>query len=579
MPSSGRKEDQSHKLPYLNHTMSFTSKALVALTIFFNIANARPLEASLDTQQNVEWDAIVVGAGPAGIVTADRMSEAGKRTLLLEQGGGSYYSTGGRERPDWLSNTNLSRVDTPGLYSSIFAGDSSLLCGNKQNGGFGGCTIGGNSAINAELFVEPPASDFDTYYPTNWKSKDMQSAIQKVKAKQPFTNTPSADGKRYMQTGFDAAKKWLVNGAGLKNVAVNGNPDEKDGVFGRTNYAYVNGQRSGPAKTYLTSALARSNFSLKSGVQVKRVQRTGGRATAVEAIVNGKTTTFKLSQKGRVIISGGSFFSPQLLMMSGIGDPASLADLTANKLLNLSPSKWINNTAVGDHLYDNPNTFIVLSGPGVKAYNFNYDSPIATDKDLYLSSRSGPYASAGPTALLWDLVKQSDNSSIAVQGTLNVAGSFDYVNNDTITLNVYATSGAKSKSRIVLNKAGLPGPASDFLYSDPADADAIATVIAKMFKALPASGLKSLNLPSTSTKAEILKYITTPSQYTRGYVNHWSGSCKIGACVDLHTRVKGMENLHVVDSSITEAFTTNPMFGIVAVAERASELILSLDGK
>lgn len=559
--------------------MLFSSTALVALTTLFDIAYARPLETSLETRQDAEWDVIIVGAGPAGIVTADRMSEAGKRTLLLEQGGGSYYSTGGRERPDWLENTDLSRVDVPGLYSSIFSGDSDLLCGNKQNGGFGGCTIGGSSAINAELFVEPPATDFDTFYPKNWKAKDMQSAIAKVKAKQPITNTPSADGKRYLESGYEAAKKWLVTGAGLKNVAVNGNSNEKDGVFGRTNYAYEKGQRSGPGKTYLKSALARSNFSLKSGVQVKRVQRTGEKATAVETLVNGKTQTFKLSKGGRVILSGGSFFSPQLLMMSGIGDPASLTNLTSNKLLNMASSQWINNTAVGDHLYDNPNTFIVLSGPSVKSYNFDYNSPIAADKDLYLKSRSGPYATAGPTGLLWDLVKQPDNSNIAVQGTVNVAGSFGYTGADTITLNVYATSGAKSKSRIVLNKKGLPGPASDFLFSNPADADAVATVISKIFKALPGSGLTSLNIPSTASKKDILKYITTPSQYTRGYVNHWSGSCKIGACVDSNTKVKGMDNLHVVDSSITEAFTTNPMFGIVAVAERASELILALDKK
>lgn len=61
------------------------------------------------------WDVIVVGAGTAGIIVADRLSEAGYKTLLLQQGGQSYGITGGRERPGWLDNTTLSRVDVPGL--------------------------------------------------------------------------------------------------------------------------------------------------------------------------------------------------------------------------------------------------------------------------------------------------------------------------------------------------------------------------------------------------------------------------------------------------------------------------------
>ena len=62
-----------------------------------------------------EWDAIIVGAGTAGIIVADRLSEAGLRTLVIEQGVESYGITGGRERPDWLNGTELSRVDVPGL--------------------------------------------------------------------------------------------------------------------------------------------------------------------------------------------------------------------------------------------------------------------------------------------------------------------------------------------------------------------------------------------------------------------------------------------------------------------------------
>lgn len=65
--------------------------------------------------EDAEWDAIIVGGGTAGIVVADRLSEAGKKTLLLELGGSSYGITGGRERPGWLNGTELSRVDVPGL--------------------------------------------------------------------------------------------------------------------------------------------------------------------------------------------------------------------------------------------------------------------------------------------------------------------------------------------------------------------------------------------------------------------------------------------------------------------------------
>lgn len=65
-----------------------------------------------------QWDAIVVGAGTAGIIVADRLSEAGLTTLLLERGGSSYGITGGNEKPDWLNGTGLSRVDVPGLCKS-----------------------------------------------------------------------------------------------------------------------------------------------------------------------------------------------------------------------------------------------------------------------------------------------------------------------------------------------------------------------------------------------------------------------------------------------------------------------------
>lgn len=136
---------------------------------------AAPL--SPQTWATTLWDVIVVGSGPAGVIIASRLSQNGtKNVLLLEGGGPSYGVTGGTEGPSWLAGTSLSRVDVPGLYSSIFGGGTSLTCGKYVNA-FQGCTIGGNSAINAGLFFEPPASDFDTYFPTGWKHVRFASML------------------------------------------------------------------------------------------------------------------------------------------------------------------------------------------------------------------------------------------------------------------------------------------------------------------------------------------------------------------------------------------------------------------
>lgn len=454
------------------------------------------------------------------------------------------------------------------------------MCNPSQLNSYGACTIGGNTAINAGLFFIPPASDFDLYFPNQWKSKDVAKAISKVRAKQPFTDITSADGKRYLQSGYTAAKEWLVGSAGYKNVTFNSEPDNKTRVFGHPQFNYEGGQRSGPVKTYLQSALKRSNFKLQSGAQVKRVVRDGAQASGVIVKIAGKESTIKLAKGGRVVLSGGAMMSPQLLMLSGIGSPAELTTLASNGLLALPSKSWINNTAVGDKLFDNPNTFIELSAPSITSYVYNYTSPIEADKQLYLSKRSGPYSFASETSAFWDVIKGADGSRTGVQGTIDSSGFSGYLGKDTITLNVYGTSGVRSTSRVTLDKTtGAPGQAAPFFYTDSKDQDslAIATFIHQIFAALKTgSGLKPLNIAQNASIADIQKYIKSATPYTRGNVNHWSSSCRIGSCVDASAKVIGMNNLHVVDSSIVPPLTTNPVAGIMIAAERASELILGL---
>lgn len=524
------------------------------------------------------WDVIVVGSGPAGIIVASRLSEnATKNVLLLEGGGPSYYVTGGTERPAWLAGTSLSRVDVPGLYLSIFSNPSPMSCGKLLNA-YGACTIGGNSAINAGLFFEPPASDFDTYFPTGWKHADLVPSINRLYQTQPSTNNPSQDGIRYLQSGYTAAKNWLCTGAGAyTETDINANAATKTKVFGHPAFDYSNGQRGGPVISYLQSALTRPNFHFQSGAWVQRVTRTGNVATGVIANVSGVLTTYSLSAKGRVILSAGALKSPELLMKSAIGDPAVLTRLQqAGQLGGVPPSSWLNNSAVGAGLFDNPNTFIELSSPSIQAYSYTYDNPPAADQALYLQKRSGPYSFAGPVSVFWDYIKHADGTLAGMQGTIGTAGYSAYTNGSTVTLNIYGTSGLKSSGKVVLDANFVPGPDGNVYYSNPQDAQDIATFIYGIFQKLPGTGISPLNIPQSASVAQIVSYITTYSAYARGQVNHWSSSCRLGSCVDGNTGVVGMKNLHVVDGSIVSPLTVNPQMGIMIAAERAAELIAKL---
>lgn len=534
-----------------------------------------------------QWDAIVVGAGTAGIVVADRLSEAGKKTLLLELGGPSYGITGGTERPDWLSGTNLSRVDVPGLYKSIFSGGSELLCPSDVVNGFQACTVGGNSAINAGLYFQPPDSDWDLYHPEGWHADDVKDATARLLAMQNSVTTYSQNGDYYWQTGYDAAEKWLVESAGFTNISFNDVPNNKERVFGRPVYDYHNGQRGGPSTTYLQTALARSNFHLQTGARVKHINRTGGVASGVTVEVNGTTIEVSLAANGRVVLSAGALVSPGLLMYSGIGPSDMLAKLENSSYTPYNSSNWIVNSAVGTGLFDNPNTFLELSSPSIESHAHSYDNPLAADRDLYLSDRSGPYSFASQTSAFWGYIYNEDGSQAGVQGTIDSYGFGEFTDNHTITLNIYGTSGMLSSGRVILSDDGkfVPGPDNNIYYSHPRDAEAIADFIHNIFQSLPAStpdapaaeGLTPLNLAQNSTIEEIKTYITTPSTYAVGAVQHWSSSCRLGSCVDADTKVMGTDNIHVIDASIVSPLTVNPQFGVMVAAEKGAERILALD--
>lgn len=537
------------------------------------------------------YDYIVVGAGAGGIPIADKLSESGKSVLLIEKGPPSSGRWGGQVKPTWLGGTNLTRFDVPGLCNEIWVDSAGIACSDTDQ--MAGCVLGGGTAINAGLWWKPNAIDWDYNFPSGWKSADMTAATSRVFSRIPGTDHPSMDGQLYLQQGFDVISSGLKT-AGWTSVTANNVPNQKNRTYAHTPYMFSNGERGGPMATYLVTANARKNFKLWTGTSVKRVIRSGGHITGIEVepflsggyagVVNVTAIT------GRVVLSAGTFGSAKLLMRSGIG-PADQLAVVAKSVdgpTMVNNQSWIN-LPVGYNLEDHTNTDTVIEHPNVTFYDFYeaFDTPIATDKDMYLNKRSGILAQAAPNIgpMFWDEIVGADGITRQLQWTARVEGSDGTPNGKAMTMSQYLGRGAVSRGRTTIT-SGLSMVVSTLPYLN--DKNDVAAVI-QGIKNLQASLKSVANLtwtypdPSISVEDFVNNMVVS---YSNRRSNHWIGSAKLGtddgrsggtAVVDLNTKVWGTDNLFVVDASIFPGHvTTNPSAYIVTAAEKASEKITAL---
>jgi cellobiose dehydrogenase (acceptor) len=144
--------------------------------------------------------------------------------LLLEAGGPSYSIVGNTDHPGWLNGANISQTDCPGLYNSIYdttvPSSRALLCNSAINA-FGGCTVGGSTAINAGLYFVPPDSDWTSWNISSWSGESIHGSSNSVRALMGNGVTvPSMDGELYLQSSFDVMSKCLSAG-GYTEVDLN----------------------------------------------------------------------------------------------------------------------------------------------------------------------------------------------------------------------------------------------------------------------------------------------------------------------------------------------------------------------
>ena len=459
-----------------------------------------------------KYDYIIVGAGAAGIILGDKLSEAGKSVLLIERGPPSSYRWGGRIQPDWLKSSNLTRFDVPGLDNEIWRNSAGIACPDVSQ--MSGCVLGGGTAINAGLWFRAPDADWDQNFPNGWKSGDVSSAASRVFSRIPGTYAPSVNGQIYGRWGYNLLSSAL-QAAGWQSVTANNAPNSKNKAYSQPPFMYSNAERGGPMATYLVSASGRRNFKLIMNTDVQRVVRTVGHVTGVEAIPfgsGGYTGIFSVTPgTGRVILSAGTFGSARILMRSGIGpsDMLSVVKSSADGPTMINSTAYIN-LPVGSNLNDHVNTDTVISHPSINFYDYYaaYNTPIAADASLYLKSRSGMLAQSAPNIapVFWETIACSDGITRQLQWTARCEGSLGAPNNYSMTISQYLGRGATSRGRMTID-TNLNAQVATVPYLRTAgDVEAVTKGIS--------------NLQAALSKVTDLKFLSpTPGQSASAYVS------------------------------------------------------------
>ncbi len=290
-----------------------------------------------------ETDYIIVGAGSAGCVLADRLSANGRhRVTVLEAGGTDrrfyvHLPLGyGKLFYDPAVNWMYQTEPDPGLN------------GNRDHWPRGKL-LGGSSSINAMVYIRGQRQDYEDWGSANpgWGWEECLSAYKAMEHNEagaddwrgqggPLFVSANKSGLHPLVAQFVAA----CGQAGLvENPDFNGAAQEGAGVYQMT---IKGGRRNSAARAFLRPAMQRANVRVITRAMVTRVLVEGGRAVGIEYLQGGVTRTLRAN--GEVILSGGAINSPQLLQLSGIGPGAMLQSLGIPVVLD--------NANVGDHLSD-----------------------------------------------------------------------------------------------------------------------------------------------------------------------------------------------------------------------------------
>ena len=524
------------------------------------------------------FDYVIIGAGSAGCVLANRLSADPSNKVLLIEAGGSDRSPL-IQAPGGLLPLLLSGAHSWNYVSAPQAqlNDRSLFLPR-------GKVLGGGSSINGMIYDRGAASDYDLWAELGNRGWSYADVLPYFKRAEHFehgadewhgVDGPVKVGRNHVSNPL--AKAFIKAGqqAGYAyNEDTNGAVREG---FGPVDMTASRGLRSSTSRAYLRPASARSNLQIQTKAHVTRILFEGKRAVGVSFVQKGKKKVVRASQE--VILCAGGIASPQLLMLSGVGDSSRLAEQRIPVVADLP--------GVGRNLQDHLSVYVKLRATQpVSLYKHAHPLRAVIALANYLLFRSGPLSNTGMEA-----VGYVRSGPEVVEPDVKLSLVLALMKDDATGLMPEHGFAAhvcvlrpESRGEIRLASADpMASPIVDHNYLT-AESDLVALrkairVARQIFAQSPFDPYRGTELqPGSAVQSD--KQI---DDFIRANANadfHTSGTCKMGsdtwAVVDDQLRVHGLEGLRVADTSIMPTLVGgNTNMPAIMIAEKAADLILN----